>query len=149
LKRAAITLMPMPESYEKPSSTATDAEGKFAMAGLAPGRYRLSADKAGFLRTEYGAKENSQIGSIVTLGPGDEKKQLEIKLRPQGVITGTVSDDFGEPLAGASVMLMRLGYRQGRRELLPFGDATTNDLGEYRKFGLEPGRYYLMRPGHR
>jgi len=103
----------------------------------------LSADKAGFLRTEYGAKENSQIGSIVTLGPGDEKKQLEIKLRSQGVITGTVSDDFGEPLAGASVMLMRLGYRQGRRELLPFGDATTNDLGEYRKFGLVPGRYYL------
>jgi len=41
LKRAAITLMPMPESYEKPSSTATDAEGKYRDGGAGSGPLSL------------------------------------------------------------------------------------------------------------
>src|SRR2546422_677499 len=34
-------------------------------------------------------------------------------------------------------------YPQGRKQLVSFGSASTNDIGEYRIFGLPPGRYYI------
>lgn len=37
-------------------TTTTDAEGKFALAGLAPGTYALVVQRSGFLRTVYGAR---------------------------------------------------------------------------------------------
>jgi hypothetical protein len=41
-------------------------------------------------------------------------------------------------------MAMRYQYVQGRRRLMPTGRAgTTNDIGEYRIFGLAPSQYYL------
>ena len=39
-------------------------------------------------------------------------------------------------------------YAQGRKQLMPVGGAATNDLGEYRIFGLAPGRY-LLRTSYR
>jgi hypothetical protein len=41
------------------------------------------------------------------------------------------------------VQVMRRGYQEGRRQLLPSGRASTNDLGECRLFGLAPARCYL------
>src|SRR5207249_4548569 len=34
-------------------------------------------------------------------------------------------------------------YSQGRKQLVTYGSASTNDLGEYRIFGLPPGRYFV------
>ena len=39
---------------------------------------------------------------------------------------------------------MRSQYFNGKSRMLPTGRvANTNDLGEFRIFGLAPGRYYL------
>jgi hypothetical protein len=39
---------------------------------------------------------------------------------------------------------MRLQYQNGRRRLTPAGrNATTNDLGQFRIYGLPPGEYYV------
>ena len=39
--------------------------------------------------------------------------------------------------------------RQGRQQLNMVGSGTTNDLGEYRVFGVAPGKYYLRATGQR
>jgi hypothetical protein len=41
------------------------------------------------------------------------------------------------------VQLLRPQYVQGRRQLMTGGTASTNDLGEYRAFGIAPGKYYV------
>jgi protocatechuate 3,4-dioxygenase beta subunit len=41
---------------------------------------------------------------------------------------------------------MRYTYRSGKKELTPTGMVFTNDLGEYRIFGLSPGRYFSPSP---
>ena len=42
-------------------------------------------------------------------------------------------------------MLLRGRFTQGHRRLTPGGGAaTTDDRGEFRLFGLQPGRYYLV-----
>jgi hypothetical protein len=43
---------------------------------------------------------------------------------------------------------MRLQYMQGRKQMARAGGASTNDLGEYRAFGLAPGRYYVNATSH-
>jgi len=59
------------------------------------------------------------------------------------VIVGRVVDEDREPVAYAQVQTMRYRYNQGKKQLAPYGGGSTNDLGEYRIFGLPPGRYYI------
>src|SRR5262249_26547316 len=68
---------------------------------------------------------------------------IVVKLTPQAVIIGRVVDEDREPVAYVQIQTMRYRYNQGRKQLMPFGGASTNDLGEYRIFGVAPGRYYL------
>ena len=80
---------------------------------------------------------------MTTLTPGQRMTGLELKLQPQAVIAGRVLDEHGEPVARVTVMAMSYSYTQGGRQLSPRSSASTNDLGEYRAFGLPPGRYYI------
>jgi hypothetical protein len=59
------------------------------------------------------------------------------------VIAGHVYDETGDPMAGIPVRVLRYQYQQGERRLTPAGSAQTNDLGEYRVWGLMPGEYYV------
>ena len=39
---------------------------------------------------------------------------------------------------------MRLQFTNGKRRLVPSGrNSTTNDLGQFRIYGLPPGEYYV------
>jgi protocatechuate 3,4-dioxygenase beta subunit len=64
---------------------------------------------------------------------------------PRGsVIAGRIVDEFGEPLTDATVSAMRSVWSGGRRRLQPAGRTSqTNDLGQFRIFGLPPGDYYV------
>jgi hypothetical protein len=69
------------------------------------------------------------------------------------VITGRVLDPQGQPLpeAGVTALLKRLDssdrprgpVSSGPPLLMPFGQGQTNDLGEFRIFGLPPGEFVI------
>src|SRR5207248_8888823 len=65
------------------------------------------------------------------------------RLIPWGVIAGRVLDEEGEPLPWAQVSALREVYSNGKRRLSPEALVPTNDLGEFRLFGLKPGRYFV------
>jgi protocatechuate 3,4-dioxygenase beta subunit len=126
------------------ASTSTDAEGKFSMKSIEPGQYRLTVSRPGFVQTSYGARPGlPQSGTTLTLDKGQTLKNIEFRIPPHSVITGRVFDDDGDPVQGAQIQLLRYQYVQGRRQLMPNGFAATNDLGEYRMFGIAPGKYYV------
>jgi hypothetical protein len=53
-------------------------------------------------------------------------------------------DSVGEPLAGVTVQALRSQYdATGKRALQSVGTARTNDLGEYRIYWINPGRYFI------
>jgi hypothetical protein len=144
LKRASIMLMPAePRPDSTPYSTSSDASGAFAMSDIVPGKYRLWAERTGYVRQEYGARGSNLMGSTISVGPGQELAKLEFRLQPHAVIAGRVTDEDGEPLSNVQVQTMTYRYMQGKRQLTPSGGSSTNDLGEYRIFGLPPGRFYL------
>lgn len=126
---------------------ASDASGQFNVTGLEPGRYRIFAEKGGYVQQEYGARIAGRQGSPVTVSAGQSVKNIEIKLSPHAVVTGRILDDDGEPLVHATVQLRKRSWDRGQVQWVRAGGGTTNDLGEYRIFGVAPGRYVLEANG--
>ena len=131
-------------------SVVTDVGGRFELKGIDPGRYRLKVSRTGFVTQEYGQKSPNDPGSEIRLSPGQNLRDLLFRLIPWGVIAGRVLDEEGEPLPWAQVTALREVYSNGKRKLSSEALVPTNDLGEYRLFGLKPGRYFIsarFKPG--
>lgn len=119
-----------------------DAAGNFRFEGVVAGEYSLSADRPGYLNSTYGSKAPNQPGTHLALAPGQQLSDLNIALFPQGVISGRVVDEDGDPIQ-AIVQVFALSWKHGKQRLDPRGGTSTNDLGEYRLSELSPGRYYV------
>jgi hypothetical protein len=142
LKNAKIQLRGM-DDRTRTISVVTDVGGRFALKGVAPGSYRLSVSKNGFVDQQYGQRKPGDPGSILTLHAGQDLKDLLFRLIPSAVISGRVIDDEGEPLPWAVVSALREVYSEGKRKLSTEASFQTNDLGEFRIFGLPPGKYFI------
>jgi hypothetical protein len=121
------------------------------MKDIEPGSYLLSAERTGFLRASYGARSLNQRSVTLHLNRGQTLRSLDFRLTPHGVVSGRVVDEDGDPVMNARLQLLRIRYSQGRKQLEPFSNwsnISTNDLGEYRIFGLAPGRYVLAANYH-
>ena len=138
-----IDMSPGTTTIQVSHAVATDAAGQFAMAGIAPGKYRLTAERNGFIVTQYGSRGPGKAGTLLTLEAGQKSSDLALRLTPHGVITGRVLDEEGDPVPNANVQVSRQIYAQGRKQLSRANGAASNDLGEYRVFGLPPGRYFV------
>jgi hypothetical protein len=142
LKRATIQLESTDDRTHS-ISTVTDAGGRFQLKEIDAGRYRLKVLRHGFVTQEYGQKTPNDPGSALTLRPGQDVKDLLFRLIPSAVIAGRIIDEDGEPLPWAQVIALREVYAEGKRKLAPETMVATNDLGEFRLFGLPPGRYFI------
>jgi hypothetical protein len=129
---------------------ATDAGGRFEVAGLAAGIYTIGANKANYLPQNRGEKRPIGPGVPIALAPGQVVENVTFALLHAGAATGRITDEFGEPLPDTQVSLMRWFFTNGERRLQPTGGvATTNDLGEFRVFNVRPGQYIVaatLRP---
>lgn len=103
----------------------TDDRGRFVFRAPAAGTYRLLAQHDAFVRT---------AGRTVTIVPGQSIRDLVVAMTPTGVVTGRVVDEYGDP---APDVYVRASLKDSTFE------ATTNDLGEYRLYGLPPGAYVV------
>jgi hypothetical protein len=122
---------------------ATDAAGRFEIQSIEAGRYSLIASRNGFVTLQYGARGTRRSGTPLSLSPGQRTRDLVFRLPPHAIISGHVLDEDGETVERVQVSVMRYGFTQGKRQLTPYGSGITDDLGEYRIFGLESGKYYL------
>ena len=122
----------------------TDAQGRFELRDLPAGRWDLSTSKAGFVTLRFGQRRPFESGRPIEVGEGETMAKADLALPRGGVVTGRVTDEFGDPVANARVMVMRYQSFQGTRRLVPtgFGD-ETDDTGAYRLYGLAPGDYYV------
>jgi len=144
VRKAHLVLAGAGREWDNAYSAVSDSSGQFRFADVAPGRYRLWVSKNRYTRFSYGERRPGGRGAILTLRPGARLDDLVLKLTPAAVVAGRVLDEDGEPVAYARVNVLRYRYVDGEKRLMAVNrGASTNDLGEYRLFGLAPGRYYL------
>jgi hypothetical protein len=145
IRRAQVRIQ-SPQVREGRVAT-TDAQGRFEIKELPAGRYSMSASKGGFVTLQYGQRRPSESGTPIELGEGQALDKITIALPRGSVLGGRITDEFGEPVANASVTAWRYGYQGGTRRIMPAQGSnardTTDDQGSFRLFGLPPGEYYV------
>src|SRR5688572_8330900 len=145
IPRAKVTLRP--SNSPNSQSVTADEGGKFTFRDLAPGQYRLTVTRDGYVAGEYGQRSPSTSGVPIILGAQQQVKDARIALTPSGTISGRITNRYGEPVGNANVQALRYTYQDGRRSLTPFQNIRTNDLGEYRLFWMQPGQYIISAQG--
>jgi len=147
--RRAVIRISSPDIGTK--TAMTDSEGRYEFRDLPAGRFSLSASKAGYVAVQYGQTRPFEQGKPIDLAEGQVMDKADFTMPRGSAISGRLIDEFGDPMSEAMVMAMRSVWSSGRRRLQPTGrTAMTNDLGQYRIYGLSPGDYYVsatMRGG--
>lgn len=148
---ARITLIPTSRPagpIGPPPQAITDVDGRFGFGQVAPGTYRVDAQKAGLA-----APDDVLRTRAITVAAG-QSTDVSLQMQKGAAITGKVFDPSGEPLSDARVVVLRrmpLPVGAASRGLppmprlipVPSPGAQTNDLGEFRVSGLAPGEYFV------
>ena len=121
----------------------TTGDGSFSIPDLPAGRYTLTAARTGYVTLSYGQRRPFQSGTPLQLTESESLTGIEIRLPRGSVVTGRVFDEVGDPMPGIAVRALRYQYVQGARQLVPAGLGQSDDRGEYRIWGLNPGEYFV------
>ena len=144
IQRALVTIR---DDHGGERRVTTDGDGRYEFRALPGGRFSLDAAQPGYLTLEYGQRRPFEPGRPLSIRAGETLTGVDFALPRGGVIAGRVTDERGRPIVGADVQVSRYQYAaNGERTLsrtTALGPRVTNDLGEFRAFGLMPGGYVV------
>jgi len=145
VRRAVVSLAPSEGGEAR--HTVTDDDGRFVFDGVSIGYYRLTATKAGFLVSEYGAKSPGRPG-VSLAAVADRQVPVTLEMARGASISGTVRNSAGLPLVGAVVRAIPVRNTPLGPSFLSGGsrvpaDAIADHEGRYRVTGLLPGDYVV------
>lgn len=125
--------------------TLTDSDGRYQLTNIPSGEYTLSAapepHRSTYLPMRHG--DDRPVMYLATssranleLKAGESRANVDFALWRALAIEGRVLDPWEQPMANVDVSVRR---SDGQR--VAVRDATTNDVGRYRIYGLPPGGY--------
>jgi uncharacterized protein (DUF2141 family) len=145
VRKIALTLLPLETSGSgeplAPYGVTSDNAGRFEFYGVTPGRYRLMAERTGYLSAYYGARNTWAAGAVLTLREGEHLTNVTIRMVEQSAISGKVIAD--ESAVMVMVYLLQQRYQSGRRQWVRVASAMSDSAGEFRINKLPSGRYRL------
>ncbi len=109
--RAALIALVSPQrtSSREVDAVETNNDGRFQFANVKPGRYAVTATAPSLV----GVASNP-----IEVSSGTEIRQIELNMGSGGrAIHGSVTNDKGRAVAGATVRALRVGLGEGRREI--------------------------------
>jgi hypothetical protein len=122
----------------------TSESGLYEFKDLRAGRYTISASKGSYVSVSYGQQRPTDAPKPLEILDHQTVERVDLMLPRGAIITGRVVDEFGEPASDIQVAMERYQVIQGQRRLFSSGRSVmTNDIGEFRLFGIPPGQYYL------
>jgi len=117
-----------------------DGSGHFLATNVMPGSYTLVADHPSYFANPH--KRSFQ--PTVEVSAGQELENVVLRLLPTAVVTGQIVDEKSNPLMHVEVKLLARTFNRGRMRLAVLGMGITDDRGEYRLYGIQPGDYYVL-----
>jgi protocatechuate 3,4-dioxygenase beta subunit len=130
----------------------TDADGRYEIAGLRPGRYAMAVmhdeHRSTYLRQWVGEalSANAYVPPRfgLELKAGERRTGVDIALTRALAIEGVVLDPSGDPVTQVEVDVLRAAGGSANSAA-----TYTDDRGAYRLYGLAPGRYHVcVRPSN-
>jgi hypothetical protein len=132
-------------------ATSSNEQGWFRFDRVAPGAYFAEVARPGAMKVRFGQRSLGQPGIPIDVRAGRAVNGIDFLLSAGAAISGTVSDEYGEPVEGARIRVLQI-RRIGDRvaAMAPVSGpqwGTSDDRGRYRVFGLIPGRYLVVADG--
>jgi len=141
----ATVMVFRPGGNSDPVNEGTDEAGRFTIKRLPSGAYSLRVRSPGYVQSEDELRDANGLSRLYRTG-----EDVSLTLVKGGVITGTVSDQSGEPMVGMTVTAVRLKQPDevgGPLDEMFGTTRTTDDRGIYRIYGLRSGRYIVFAGG--
>jgi len=138
VKKAQVLLMGVLQNMHQPPTAVTDASGSFAFRRLPAGTYMVQATHPSFDQNRDNILGDNQKEIVVVAD--QHVTGVSLRLTPNGVISGHLTDEYGDPAANCQVFAVPAN----RRPIPPMGRmyaSTSDDHGEYRITGISAGRY--------
>ena len=142
----AVTGEPIPRALvqmmgPQQRSDFTDPQGSFHFDGVPEGAAMFTARKPGYFNSTELARGGSPA---IPMKIGADMPPVVLRLTPEGIVTGTITGDDGEPLDGVRLRFRGQAIFNGRKQWQDRQGATTNEDGEFRVAELPPGAYYVV-----
>ncbi|HVQ42348.1 MAG TPA: hypothetical protein VMS54_09080, partial [Vicinamibacterales bacterium] len=126
-----------------PRQVIADGAGRFMFRELGSGAYTLRASSPGYSAGVFGQNRPGGASQPLVLEREDERRGgVVIKMWRNGVLSGRVVDELGDPLIGMQVRILRRTIAGGRLRLSPSNTVTTDDRGVYR-VAVAPADYVI------
>ena len=139
--RATVSLVDEEDRDTIASAETTDG-GRFTLPPMPAAKYGLRVARRGYLTSYY--NEHDEYSSAIVTGEGQDTEHIPFLLKPAAVVRGMVTDDAGEPVQQAQVILMRKSRGGGLGEHLTRSiSGVTDDTGGFEFWNLIPGTYLL------
>jgi hypothetical protein len=125
----------------------TDDEGRFHFDRVAAGTYAVEAARPGAPAIRFGQRSSRQPGTTIDVRDGETVNDVDFVLTSGSAIAGTVFDEYGEPMQGATVRVLQIVRVSDQLMALaaPGVEArVSDDRGAYRIFGMLTGRYLVV-----
>jgi hypothetical protein len=126
---AHVILTDFPQRTKAKYGAITNPDGRFSISAIAPGKYRVTVERSGYLPVSGDRASESGIA----LKAGEQISDAVFKLIPACVISGRVLDQTDSPMQ--DVLVEAIGPALAKAE--------TNDRGEFRISGLATGNYVV------
>ena len=114
--------------------TLTDQDGRYVFEELEPGPYRLTVQKPG-----YAPLDPATFPTFWVVA-GQALEVTTVSPQKGGAVAGRILDAGGEPMVDVNVRAVKPGAAID----LMSEASRTNDLGEFRVFGLASGEYIIV-----
>src|SRR6185295_13448129 len=131
LAKAMVTL----KSVKEQRSFLTASDGRFLFEDLEPNDYSITVKRVGYLESKL---------PEISIAAATRKTDLELKLVPQGVISGRVLDEDGDPVPQTEVVCYRSAGAGAKKQMLTPNFKQVDEEAKFTFTDLKPGRYYLM-----
>lgn len=140
IRRARVAIAPI-TARDAFTTVITGDDGLFAFTHLAPGKYTLTAQRRGYLTRSF--NQHEQFSSSIAVGSDLDSSNLVFRLPAEGTISGRISDEAGESVRNAQVMLYQTGTVGGEQGTRLRQRMVTDEEGMYHVGHLPPGKYLL------
>lgn len=138
LEAAEVSIAPVTDLDDQ-RTFLTSSDGRFLFTDLPRGKYRLTASRSGYALQAL--DEHEGYSTAIAVGPGLDSEHVRFRLAPSAVLTGVVTDEWGDPVRDAKVLFFQRTLFNGEHTTRNVGETMTDDQGRYRFAHLRAGSY--------
>ncbi len=138
VKKTMVTITPN-GPFTKPvgqQSTTTDASGSFTLSNLQAGKYRLIFQQQNYPQARFGG-----VAKTVEIKAGESAGPVNVELIPGASVSGHIVDEDGDPMHNCYVQVHPV--KNPDQGVPMTGSSGSNQDGEWRAYGIAPGKYTL------